>query len=148
METHHNFFFLTTAICSLYMTGVIWIIQLIHYPSFKLIAPNLFDSFHLKHSQVMTVAVGPIMVVELLSVLIWIYSKPDQGFPLRLIAGLVLGLTIICWLATFLLSVPVHNQLAQGFDLQKIDRLVRENWIRTIAWTLKSCLAVTLLYLS
>lgn len=49
------------------------------------------------------------------------------------------ALVALIWLSTFLIQVPIHQQLAKGKDLGLIDRLVRTNWIRTILWTLKAC---------
>ncbi len=47
------------------------------------------------------------------------------------------GLSVLIWLATFILSVPCHRQLQKsGKDLSTINRLVATNWIRTILWSL------------
>lgn len=50
---------------------------------------------------------------------------------------LVAVLTAVCWVCTFFLSVPIHAQLAKGaHDPALLQRLVRTNWPRTLAWTL------------
>jgi hypothetical protein len=42
--------------------------------------------------------------------------------------------------------MPLHEKLAQGYSSAIIDRLVRSNWWRTIAWTLRGLsLAVPLI---
>jgi hypothetical protein len=38
------------------------------------------------------------------------------------------------WISTALLQAPAHGRLAQGFDAVVHRRLVRSNWIRTLAW--------------
>jgi hypothetical protein len=39
----------------------------------------------------------------------------------------------------------MHRRLEQGFDLAAHRQLVRGNWIRTIAWSLRGLLAVLML---
>jgi hypothetical protein len=59
------------------------------------------------------------------------------------VAGAVLLAAI--WLSTFAMQVPLHGQLAQGFDEAAHTALVRSNWIRTIGWSLRAALAAWLL---
>lgn len=49
-----------------------------------------------------------------------------------------LALVVIIWCSTFALQVPCHNRLAGGFDTRIHRRLVRGNWLRTIAWSLRA----------
>ncbi len=113
----------------LFMTGVIWIIQLIHYPSFSEIAPEAFQQFHASHSMRITWIVGPMMLIQLGTCLALVERK-----------WLYLGLTAAVFASTFFLSVPLHGILAQGKDLAVIQKLVSTNWPRTIIWTLHSLL--------
>jgi hypothetical protein len=53
-------------------------------------------------------------------------------------AWLAAGLVGAIWCSTAFLQVPIHNQLAQGYDAGLVSRLVTTNWIRTVAWTLRS----------
>ena len=48
------------------------------------------------------------------------------------------SLTLVTWLHTGVVAVPLHNKLAQGYDPASIQRLVRTNWVRTTAWTLRA----------
>ena len=50
------------------------------------------------------------------------------------------ALLVVLWISTFALQVPLHAQLAQGFDADAHTQLVRSNWIRTIAWTARGIL--------
>lgn len=66
--------------------------------------------------------------------------------PLLLLnAGATLFMTGLIWLSTALLQVPLHRALLPGFDPAKIHRLVRSNWLRTVAWTLRSGIALWLI---
>jgi hypothetical protein len=112
---------------------LIWLVQLIIYPGFHRIPSELFVSFHRWYVIRISAVVLPLMLAELILTVWWIvfinYSLASytSGF-----------LVIIIWLSTFLLQVPIHNQLQQGKEDKLIRRLVATNWIRTAAWSLKA----------
>ncbi|MBC7458839.1 MAG: hypothetical protein H7235_11200 [Bdellovibrionaceae bacterium] len=122
------------------MTGLIWIIQLLHYPSYHYIKLDQFSAYQRFHTNQITYIVGPVMLVEVLSG-IYITIINDWSAPLTL--NLV-GLCLI-WLSTLLFSIPSHNKLNAGFDHKTISYLVNTNWIRTLTWTLRSILMLCLL---
>ena len=111
--------------------GLIWIVQLVHYPAFEFVDASNFHAFHQHHTKSITLIVMPLMLAELgLS----IYLAKEQSTvyigPLILV-GLI-------WLSTFLIQVPIHNTLGAGKDSFLIQKLVNTNWIRTILWTIKA----------
>ena len=55
-----------------------------------------------------------------------------------------LFLLLVIWLSTALLQVPCHNRLVNGFDPKIHHRLVKTNWIRTVAWSLRAIIALNL----
>ena len=118
-------------ICAAYMCGVIWLIQLIHYPSFASIHPSQFAEFHQRHSSIMGLIVGPVMIVELVAGL-WLVNNKINDFTV-----LNLGIIALLWFFTFFVSVPLHNQLSAGFNAVAIQKLVATNWPRTILWSIK-----------
>jgi len=120
-----------------FMTGLIWVIQLIHYPSFSRISPASFSEFHHFHSRRITWIVAPVMIFELISAIALVILNPSS--PMMVSNLVLLGLI---WLSTFFLSVPAHNQLAQGFDEKTILRLTTTNWPRTFLWSLRLGLLV------
>ena len=72
------------------------------------------------------------MLLELISgvfLLRRFHSEPLLWINLVLLAGI--------WLSTLFLSVPIHSELGHGQDQNKIDRLVKTNWPRTILWSLR-----------
>jgi L-cystine uptake protein TcyP (sodium:dicarboxylate symporter family) len=119
---------------SLMMTGLIWLVQLVHYPSFHHVDRGQFQNFSSFHTQNITYIVMPLMAVELLSSLVMVVKNPS------LANVSVIVLLAIIWLSTAFLSVPCHNQLAHGYDASVVDDLIRTNWIRTLAWTGKSAI--------
>jgi hypothetical protein len=123
---------LVQVISCAWMTGLIWIIQVLHYPCFLLIRESEFAHFHAGHTQRITYLVLPAMLLELLSGFILMWSSHFQQV---LVANFLMILVI--WMSTAFLSVPIHNQLASQQDFNKIRRLVLTNWPRTLLWSLR-----------
>lgn len=119
--------------CSLYMTGLIWFVQVVHYPLFAKVGGAEFAGYEAAHSFRTTIVVAPAMLLELLvSVLLVLYGP--EGWA-KWVAG---GLTVGVWASTFLIQVPLHGQLAGGFVREAQEWLVESNWIRTVGWTVRS----------
>lgn len=118
---------------TVFMTGVIWLVQLVHYPSFQYIKSDEFPKFCQFHQNSITWVVGPMMVFELISGLYLVFSPLASA---KLYLGL--GLIALVWLSTFFLSVPLHTKLLLGPDPEVIRNLVLTNWPRTLLWTLRS----------
>lgn len=124
------------------MLGVIWLIQLVHYPLMTHVTQG-FAAFHAAHASRITWIVGPLMGLELVSALLLMAHRP-AGVPAWAVwTGL--GLVAICWGATVLFSVPQHRRLAGGMDSAALARLVGTNWIRTVAWTIRGLLQLWML---
>ena len=121
-----------------YLTGLIWTVQLVHYPSFGLVPKAAWAAFHAAHTRRMSYVVLAPMVLELgLAIgLAWAGRRLLPGAA----GWWSLGLVGLAWAVTFFISVPFHNRLAQGFDYIAIDGLTRTNWLRTLAWTARAAL--------
>jgi hypothetical protein len=125
---------------TLFMTGVIWIIQVVQYPFFSCVSAENFIKYHDDYRFWITPIVAPAMIVELLTS-VFILFYPPANIDSKLI-WLGLALTIIVWASTFFLQVPLHEKLAAGFDANAHSALVNTNWIRTITWSLRSLLVI------
>ena len=123
---------------TLLMTGVIWFVQVVHYPLFAGVGEERFVAYQATHARSTTFVVAPLMTIELVTSGLLALDPPDG------IAGwamwLGLGLTGVTWLAMGLLSVPMHTRLGVAFDHEAWRRLVATNWVRTAAWTAHSAL--------
>ncbi|WP_249067007.1 hypothetical protein [Halalkalibaculum roseum] len=133
----HDTLFLVNACSSFFMAGLIWFVQVVHYPSFLDVEDSNFDQFHQKHVIRTGFVVIPPMLVELISsaVLTFYFTQ------LPLINGFGLALVLAIWLSTFLLQAPTHSRLQKNYDLALIEKLIRTNWIRTMLWSLKALLS-------
>lgn len=133
---------LTHAGATSFLAGLIWTIQLVHYPLFSKVGRDGFAVYQQAHSTRITWIVGPAMAVELVCAL-WLVAAPADGVP-RWMTWTALGLLCAVHATTIFLSVPAHRTLADGFDQSAYDRLVRTNWLRTIGWSLRAVLALAM----
>ena len=147
--------FMIQILATAMMTGLIWFVQIVHYPLFVKIPEEGFTAYERSHTVRTGWVVAPLMLVELGSAVAPLFPRligasgvPLSGNPLYLAA---LGSLILIWASTFLLQVPLHLILEQRPDIPSMVRLVTTNWIRTILWTLRlgllGVLAARLLYL-
>jgi hypothetical protein len=127
------------AIVTLFMTGLIWFVQVVHYPLFDRVGKADFASYEQEHTRRTGWLVGGPMLLELglAAALAW--------SPGGTAAWCGLGLLAIIWLSTAVWQVPMHRRLERGFDQAAHLRLKRGNWVRTIAWSLRGVLAAQML---
>lgn len=135
---------LTHAAATLFMFGVIMIVQVVHYPLFARVGVDGFAAYEAAHTRLITFVVFPAMVIELGTALLLVWQAPAAVPAWQVWAGLVL--VGVIWLSTALLQVPLHGTLARGFDAAAHARLVGTNWIRTAAWAGRSVLALAMLW--
>lgn len=109
---------------------LIWIVQLIIYPSFAYYSHKELIVWHSKYTLMITVIVLPLMVGQLL---IHGYGTIQHTSLIN-----VLSLILVCstWVITFGWAVPLHNQIDAGNDIETVvNKLVKVNWPRTILWS-------------
>ena len=136
---------LAHAACTWFLVGLIWIVQVVHYPLFAQVGREGYRAYQLAHQKRISVVVLPVMLGELL-LTAWIALRPPAGLPgwAGWSGALLLGLV---WLSTFVLQVPQHRRLEEGFDERAHALLVGTNWVRTIAWSLRGVLALAMIAL-
>ncbi|MHC4816176.1 MAG: hypothetical protein ACYTFN_24230 [Planctomycetota bacterium] len=128
---------------TLAMAGLIWFVQIVHYPLFHLASERRFRRFAAEHQRRASFVVVPPMLFEAGSALA-LLAAPPAGLGRGLLWLGVLLLAFI-WLSTALLQVPLHRRLSAGHDPSAVRRLVVTNWLRTAAWTARGWLALALL---
>jgi len=125
-----------------FMTGLIWLVQVVHYPLFHRVGEATFIEYERMHVRVTGRVVGPAMVLEAFSAALLVALIPTGSQRWMACAGL--GLLSGIWLSTALLQAPCHNRLKHGYDAATVERLTRTNWLRTIAWSLRLLFAAAL----
>ncbi|MGC6426440.1 MAG: hypothetical protein ACON5H_05515 [Akkermansiaceae bacterium] len=127
---------ITQLIASAAMTGVVWMVQLAVYPLFAKIGEQEFDDYHRYYMRRVSFVIMPLMALEALTCAACFFL----GDKLALLAPSIL-FGIIC-ASTALIQVPQHQTLT----LERVPALVRSNWIRTLAWSIRTLLLGALVF--
>ncbi|MGB8852531.1 MAG: hypothetical protein WCC69_03085 [Pirellulales bacterium] len=139
-----EFLLAAQVIASAAMCGLIWFVQVVHYPLFARIEGEVSRAFADDNQARTGRVVIPFMLVEgvTAAVIAW---APPPGVPRWLaLAGLMLVIAI--WLSTALVQMPLHARLArEGHAADTVATLVRSNWPRTLLWSLRAALAAWML---
>lgn len=123
------------------LVGLIWTIQLVHYPLFAHVRRETFAEYHQRHMQRITWVVAPLMLVEIATAGALLFSGQRNPWFLASLVPLATN-----WLSTWFLQIPLHNTLSNGFDAIAIQRLVSTNWWRTIGWSLRGALLLVCMH--
>lgn len=131
----------TQILATAMMTGIIWFVQIVHYPLFLKVPLEGFVSYEQSHTVRTGLVVAPLMLLEmgtaigLVGLSLFSGEKTSVGLsPLHLGA---LGCLLLIWASTFLIQVPLHQLLEQRADPKAMELLVSTNWIRTILWSIR-----------
>ena len=117
---------------------LIWLVQIIIYPGLLRIPSKEFVNYHSWYTIRITAIVLPLMIGEVIITVGWLILDKVTIF-----SAVAAFFVVFIWLSTFTLQVPIHKQLQSGKDKTLIRRLVKTNWIRTVAWSMKA-VAVTI----
>ena len=133
----------THAAATWFLAGLIWTIQVVHYPLFAEVGTERFPTYEAAHSARITwVIVLPWALQGLTTAALLL--APPGGVSRWLVLGLAV-LAAIPVVVTVAYSVPAHTILGGGFDAAAHARLTGTNWLRTAAWTAHALLVVPLL---
>lgn len=125
------------------MVGLIWFVQLVHYPLFASVGDQHFVQYEAHHTRRTTWVVGALMPVEAVTAAWLVFALPD-GVS-RGLAASGLALVALLWLSTALWQAPMHGRLSSGYDPTLQQRLVRTNWVRTAGWTARGMVVLMML---
>ena len=120
------------------MVGVIWTVQVVHYPLMAYTGPLQSAGYQRRHVKQISILVVPIMTIEAVAAIALFFAQPEM----LTLSALVL-LTGI-WAITAALSFPAHDQLQNGYGREPHERLMRSNFARTVLWTARGCLVAAL----
>jgi len=132
------------ALASGAMCGLIWFVQVVHYPLFAASSGHASSAYALENQRRTSWVVVPFMLVEMATAALVALDPPAGIGRGPAVGGVVLILAI--WLSTALLQMPLHARLArEGHAATTVASLVRGNWFRTMAWTGRAVLAIWML---
>jgi fatty acid desaturase len=110
---------------------LIWMVQLIVYPSFLFYNKENLVQWHNIYTKRIAVIVVPLMLIQLvISILNTIVSFSIINLTISL-------LVLFLWVFTFTSFAPLHFKISENrFQQTQLQQLVNRNWIRTIIWSL------------
>ncbi len=127
------------------MTGLIWFVQIVHYPLMGVVPADAGPLYAREHQRRTGWVVGPVMLLEAGAALLLVWWTHHESARMTL-AWSGLALLALIWVSTAGVQVPLHAKLAQGFDRAVWQQLVATNWVRTVAWTVRGILALVVLW--
>lgn len=125
---------------TLFMVGLIWFVQIVHYPLFGGVGEEKFVAYAEAHSRLTSWVVGPPMLLEASTTVALLFFRPAKIPAWAAWVGLILLAAI--WLSTSFLQVPRHTALGEGFNVSAHEFLVISNWIRTFGWSARGLLVL------
>ena len=127
---------------TLALFGLIWFVQIVHYPLHALVGPVEFPRYEAEHATRTGYIAAPLMILELATTAAILLPRFRPPSVPALGAWLGFVLVLLLWLSTFFIQVPLHNRLHRTRDGRALQLLVRTNWIRTLLWTLRAVLVL------
>ena len=109
---------------------MIWMVQLIVYPSFKYYTPRDLKTWHRRYTKRISIIVIPLMGAQL-----FLYSYALLQEP-TIFNSICTSIVISLWLLTFIRFVPLHKAIETSKTTAEIsESLVNRNWWRSLLWT-------------
>ena len=122
-----------TLIRLLFDTGLvvlIWLVQLIIYPSFLFYERNNLKRWHYNYTKKITYIVLPLMMGQFIIAIIHLFND----FSIFSLGSFLIIVSL--WVITILIFIPLHNKVSTDhFNQSIINKLIRLNWIRTLLWS-------------
>lgn len=125
-------------VSTLLMVGIIWFVQIVHYPLMESLGPENFREYSREHQRRTSWVVGGPMLLEAGTAVALVWFQPTR--LLTPAFSVSCGLLVLIWLSTVYWQVPHHEKLLDGFDKVRIRKLVQSNWLRTFAWSMRGLL--------
>lgn len=117
---------------------LIWMVQLIVYPSFLEYTKNDLLRWHHMYTQRLAIIVIPLMLGQLSFNVYQLFSQQTAYTITSFLAVSFL------WVITLFVFAPMHQKIANGtWDKEFLCSLVKRNWIRTLVWTALFLLSVS-----
>ena len=127
---------------TLALFGLIWFVQIVHYPLHALVGPQEFPRYEAEHANRTGYVAAPLMILEFATAAALLLPRYRPVAIPTSQAWFGASLVALLWLCTFLIQVPLHNRLHGEPNREAIQQLIRTNWIRTVLWSLRAALVL------
>ena len=134
---------IANALSAAVMTGLIWFVQVVHYPLLAVVPVEAARETAVQHqSRTSRVVMAP-MAVEGVTSLWLMFDRPAVvEWWLAWLGGTCVAVALA---STVLLSVPRHGRMAAEPTATIGRELVVTNWPRTVAWTAHAAVCAVML---
>ena len=113
------------------MCVVLWLVQLVIYPSFLRIEPSELLAWHRAYTFRVSFVILPLMLGQLVLAILSVLEGPS------ILEWLAFALVLACWILTFFVSASLHRKIEQNDTTKETrQKLITTNWPRTILWSL------------
>lgn len=137
-----NTVLLANLMATVVMVGVIWFVQVVHYPLLSVVPVEAASATAVEHQRRTGYVVAAPMAVEGVTTLALLSAAPEGVSSwMPWVGGVLLAVALG---STVLLSVPRHARMASAPDARVGRELVLTNWPRTIAWTARGVLCAAM----
>lgn len=116
-------------LCVVWMTAVIWLVQLLLYPNFRDIPEGSFRAYHKRHCDRIALLVAPLFLQALAAGMV--LAEGNRSIEWIFQAAAITGNIIL----TGVVFAPLHRRLENGKSARLIRRLIARNWVRTLLWS-------------
>lgn len=108
---------------------LIWMVQIIIYPSFLFYNSDSLSNWHSIYTGKITVIVAPLMIAQIVLAAYLLVSASTYSAS-EIIA---LSLIAINWFLTMLVFIPLHQKIDQSpGHIETQIKLVQYNWVRVL----------------
>ena len=113
------------------MCVVLWLVQLVIYPSFLRIELSELPAWHKAYTFRVSFVILPLMLGQLMLAILGLWGDPS------ILEWVAFAFVLVCWILTFFVSVPLHRKIEQNDTTKETrQKLITTNWPRTILWSL------------
>ncbi len=112
------------------MCVVLWLVQLVIYPSFLRVEPSELIAWHKAYTFRVSFIILPLMFGQLVFTILSVLEGPS------ILEWVAFAFVLVCWILTFFVSVPLHRKIEQNDTTKETrQKLIATNWPRTILWS-------------
>ena len=109
---------------------LIWMVQLIIYPSFARYKNKDLLPWHRTYTKRLSAIVIPLMFTQIFAVAYQLYKSQEMYTCASAV------LVVLVWILTFTQFVPLHNNISKDYKVAySVQKLIQRNWMRTALWT-------------
>lgn len=132
---------------TLYNVGVIWVLQLNHYPLYKKVGRSEFKDYLTAHNQRITLPIVLPGIAAFIGSLLFLWQRPLEIPTWSVVLLVALNAAIL--ISTIFIQGPAHNALARdGYSENLVRKIILTNWLRTAAWTIGGILLLWMTFIS